>query len=165
MQALRESTLIGGLVAQIERKVPFPFRRGATFFEHDHFLHDLSALAKPVMLGEAVDGDVLGGRGGLVFAEILKEVVEGVLALGGKYDELAAEAVLEAILGRDGFSVVGGGNSGVLRVFATKSWAGAATTEFLASLRARRSSARRIRRDVICHCFRIGGERKAEFFS
>ncbi len=57
------------------------------------------------MLGETVDEDVFGGRGGLVFAaQVLEKVVEGVLAFGRKDEELAAEAVFEAILGRDGFA-------------------------------------------------------------
>ncbi len=118
MQAFGESALIGGLVAHVESKVPFPLRSGATFLEHDHFLHDLSALTEPVMLGETVDQDVFGGRGGFVFAaQILEKVVEGVLAFGREDEELAAEAVFEAILGRDGFALLGGGTGGVLGVF------------------------------------------------
>jgi len=75
-----EKAVIGGLVAQVEGE-RFFLLGGRAIAREGQVLEANSALAKPVMLGHALDEDFFGGSGGLVFAA---ERIEEVIVEGSK---------------------------------------------------------------------------------
>ena len=161
-EALGEGAVIGGLIAQVEGE-RFFLVGGRAIAREGQVLEANSALAKPVMLGHALDEDFFGGSGGLVFAaERVEELIEGVLVFGGEHREDGAETVFEGVATGDGFASFGGRSGGAKGVLAVDFGARAALR--LAGGSGGDRGYRGRRRDRICgDCGRLVGGLAGEF--
>ena len=117
VQALVERAFVVGLVAEKERQADF----GAVsrvFVVEAALLEGAGADAEPLVLGQGIDQQVLGGSGGFVLgAEIGEELVVVCLHFPAEHDEvIAGKAVLTTILAGGGFAFGGAWAGGALRV-------------------------------------------------
>src|SRR5579863_2083187 len=80
-------------------------------------LDPIGAEADPVMVGHALDENLFGKGGGLVFAdEVVEQSAEVLLVFAGDEAGAGGEAPGKAVAGRFGFAFVGLGTGGFLRV-------------------------------------------------
>ena len=117
VEALLEGAFVAGAVAHEERQA-FVVER-AVFFEAAA-LESFGAIAQPVVLGHAVDQDMLGfGFGAMLTQESAAEDAIGFGAFERKNEKnvvVAAEAVAKVIAGRGGFALFRFGACGMFRV-------------------------------------------------
>ncbi len=119
VQAFAKRTFVVGLVAEVESEMGLGAVGGVVVAEAV-LLECAGADGEPLMLGEGVDQEMLGGSGGLVFgAEVGEELIVVFLHFPVEDDEMVAgEAVLTTVLAGGGFAFGGARAGGVLRVAA-----------------------------------------------
>ncbi|MGA8030338.1 MAG: hypothetical protein WB992_24605 [Bryobacteraceae bacterium] len=111
-----ESSVVRGLIAQIERElffVPAKLRLRA----ETSVLHQQGATAEPMMLRHFFDEDDFGCADRFVLAtEVEVKCVEVGLVFPSEDGEVAVETVTESVFGGSGFALLGFGAGALLSV-------------------------------------------------